>query len=326
MMNIYNHEQGHILKYILDEYMPWKHQWAQYLISCYRNYGQRVNSPVEAAHRQLKSFLMTGTGHLYHLHQALIQMIEHKKRVYAQERARQEVKQLLIYRDVSWLGDLHHKVSHLAMKLIWQQGIRARATDPTHNNPQLLSDCSHRFEHQYGLPCSHTILNIIINKGTIQKEEIHPRWWLQKPISYDDEISRIRDPAIVENLRGRPRLANNNKVAVPSSLMPPSSTASTSAAPPSTRRTQSSQQGRRRLPASITRHQTQAEAEEASFEASQRPTKRPRSTRASRGRAQGCRARTTSQAPSSTLGSISEGGIIEGDCIEVIPATQPDLP
>jgi hypothetical protein len=54
--------QNTILSYTSKEYMPWREQWAECFIRRYRNFGQRVNSPAETAHKDVKSYLITGTG------------------------------------------------------------------------------------------------------------------------------------------------------------------------------------------------------------------------------------------------------------------------
>ena len=89
--------QSHILRYIQKEYMPWRKQWAKFYVDRYRNFGQMVNSPTETAHADVKSHLVTGTGDLYYLHQALVAMIDNKARSYSQEAARQLQRQRCQY-------------------------------------------------------------------------------------------------------------------------------------------------------------------------------------------------------------------------------------
>jgi hypothetical protein len=176
--------------------------------------------------------------------------------------------QISEYQGTAWLGDLYLYISYPAMALIWEQGKWARAADPSLPRTEPLQrECTQRFYQQYGLPCSHVILACIIGKTKLQKEQIHPRWWLRKPISYDDEIRRVsvRDPAVVESIR--PRLSNNKKNPVPQKLELPGYMPT---APPAT-------QGRG-LPASITRDATQAEMEEA-FATQQATQTRGRGTR-----------------------------------------------
>jgi hypothetical protein len=80
MKAAYNSTQNHILHYISKEYMPYREQWARCYIKRYRNFGQRVNSPVETAHKDVKSFLITGTSDLLYLHNAICLMLEKRER------------------------------------------------------------------------------------------------------------------------------------------------------------------------------------------------------------------------------------------------------
>ncbi|KAG5934932.1 hypothetical protein E4U59_005894 [Claviceps monticola] len=77
--------------------MPWRYQWAKYFIDHYRNFGQRVNSPFESAHKQLKSFLVSGRGHLFHLHESIEQMLEEKERTYKESTGNMQMKKRVKY-------------------------------------------------------------------------------------------------------------------------------------------------------------------------------------------------------------------------------------
>jgi hypothetical protein len=72
MKSTYAATQNHLLQYISKEYMLWREQWACCFIKRYCNFGQRVNSPVETAHKDVKSFLLSGTSDLLHLHNAIL--------------------------------------------------------------------------------------------------------------------------------------------------------------------------------------------------------------------------------------------------------------
>ena len=180
----FGQRQGHIVTYISNEYMPWREQWAQCFISRYRNFGQRVNSPVETAHKDVKSYLVTGTSDLLHLHDALIQMIENKERSYIQTAAQQQIRQRRLFLgQSSWLGDLNVTVTYQAIDLIAQQHRRAKAAIPSSTRElQPLDPCSGRFTGQLGLPCAHTILQRLQAGLKLGKHDVLPRWWLEKPL------------------------------------------------------------------------------------------------------------------------------------------------
>ncbi|EAQ87040.1 hypothetical protein CHGG_08293 [Chaetomium globosum CBS 148.51] len=165
MKAIYNPTQNHILRYISKEYIPYREQWARCFIKRYRNFGQRVNSPVETAHEDVKSFLIAGTSDLLHLHNA-ISLMRQKERDYNEKAAAMQMRP--------------------RQRFIQQQG--------------------------------HIIFKTLDDGEALSKEDVHPRWWLAKPLDIDEPLLRLRDPDVVQSLRGQPRLPKNEKITVPSSL------------------------------------------------------------------------------------------------------------
>jgi len=97
MVSTYGPMQGFIVAYISSEYMPWRHQWAKCYIDRYQNFGQRTNSPTETANQDVKSFLVTATGDLLHLHTAIVQILAKKDREYTHRAARMEMSSGAIF-------------------------------------------------------------------------------------------------------------------------------------------------------------------------------------------------------------------------------------
>lgn len=168
--------QGHILRYIQKEYMPWRKQWVKCYIDRYQNFGQRVNSPTETAHADVKSHLMTGMGDLLYLHQALVTMIDNKSRSYRQEAARQIQRQRNQYLKQEWLGKLNLQITYPAIDLIAKQHRFALAALPDQREPKPLRPCTGNFDHQYGLPCSHRIFDCLMNGTPLRRSHIAMRW------------------------------------------------------------------------------------------------------------------------------------------------------
>ncbi|KAG5913677.1 hypothetical protein E4U61_006617, partial [Claviceps capensis] len=139
-------DQQHTLDYISDEYMPLLHQWAKYEIDQYRNFGQRVNSPTESAHRQLKTFLKSGTGHLHHMHIAITDMLKHKERTYLECASMMDMRQQLVYSRQPWMGRLPLEVPRIALHLVHTQGLLARASMEPNTEP--LRPCRNTFTQQ----------------------------------------------------------------------------------------------------------------------------------------------------------------------------------
>ena len=121
MVSTYGPMQGFIVAYISSEYMPWRHQWAKCYIDRYQNFGQRTNSPTETANQDVKSFLVTGTGDLLHLHTAIVQMLAKKDREYTHRAARMEMKQRRDFLGRNWLGQVSTEASYVAIDLNVQQ-------------------------------------------------------------------------------------------------------------------------------------------------------------------------------------------------------------
>lgn len=160
--------------------MCWKAQWAAYEIAAFRNYGQRTTSPTEVTHRHLKGFLMTSTGHLLHLHNAINLMLDEKTRTYIERLAEMDMKNRRQYMNKPWLGYMSLHLTVPALELISKQGIYAEIAfnaekegDPSAE--KRLRPCSHNFTQQYGLPCSHKIKQLMDTNTAMQRSDAHPR-------------------------------------------------------------------------------------------------------------------------------------------------------
>ncbi|KAG6019067.1 hypothetical protein E4U40_007465 [Claviceps sp. LM458 group G5] len=146
---------------------------------------------------------MTGTGDLYHLHDALVAMIAKKERDYKQEAARQEAKQRREYIGQLWLGQLTTTITYKAIDLLAKQHRIAMAALPSSNREVVpLEPCSHRFTQVYGLPCSHVIFQRLAAEEPLRVDDVHPRWLLRKPLHVDEPLLLINDPDIVQTNRG----------------------------------------------------------------------------------------------------------------------------
>lgn len=214
----YSRRQNHILNYISKEYMPFREQWARCFIKRYRNFGQRVNSPVETAHKDVKSFLVSGTSDLLHLHNAIVLMLTKKERDYEQNAARMQMRQRQRFiQQQHWLGNIPMTVSYVAVDLLAQQHRLAVAAMPSASIPfpERLEPCTGCFMQQYALPCAHIILKKLEDGQALCKEDVHPRWWLTKPLVrfpsdfYEDstdkkELGYGRAPASNSRSRCRP--------------------------------------------------------------------------------------------------------------------------
>ncbi|KAL6884701.1 hypothetical protein GGI43DRAFT_322251 [Trichoderma evansii] len=227
-------------------------------------------------------------------------MITKKERDYLQTAANQEVRLRQQFIGRVWLGSLPTQMSYTAVDLLAQQHRRAEAS----------------IKNQEELP------------------PFHPRWWLDNPLDLNEPLLRIRDPNVIENLRGRPRLPQNHKAPVDIALQPisaprlaaPSSTAASSSQPFPSLPTSTQRDGRR-MTSSLRHTRTATEVETASSQASQPSTKRSRTGTNTRGRGTR-RGRATSRSrggrgrggssSTTTQSTPPSSAVVE----EVIPATQ----
>ena len=178
----YGDHQSGVIDYIESTYMPFREQWAQCFIRHYRNFGQRTNSPNETAHKDIKSYLLNGRGDLLTLIETMVQMLTKKERDYEDKYASMEMRQRIQYIGRDWLGVLPTRISYQAVDLL---AFQHRLAQKALVGKLCLScceddDCS--FTQQFALPCAHVIKERIEGNKTLELEDVHPRWWLKKPL------------------------------------------------------------------------------------------------------------------------------------------------
>ncbi len=172
-------DQGEIIAYLEAQWLPVKKEWAKCYINQYLNFGARTTSPTESAHRDLKSYLISGKSNLYRLHEVAETMIQNKETWFTQEVDRQAQRQRTKFGGQAWLGSTPREVSYEAIDMIAKQKRLAQGAIPSqlHPFPPRLQPCTGRFQAQYGLPCSHKILEVLEGRAeerTIQKADCHP--------------------------------------------------------------------------------------------------------------------------------------------------------
>ena len=106
-------DQPAIIGYLQKTWIPCKEEWAMAWTSRNRNFGQRTTSPTEAAHRDIKSYLIRGTSDLYRLSEVVTQMLEAKEKTFNETIARQKLKQRhqFMGSGFDWLGTVNREVA-----------------------------------------------------------------------------------------------------------------------------------------------------------------------------------------------------------------------
>ncbi len=135
-------------------------------------------------------------------------MLMNKETWFIQEIDRQIQRQRIEFGGQTWLGSTPQQLSHKAIDLMAKQKRIAQGALPTKVRPfpPPLQPCTGRFRRQYGLPCSHDILEILKEKdGVILRANCHQFWWLERNLAEEYPHLHIQEPAIVLKPRGRPR-------------------------------------------------------------------------------------------------------------------------
>jgi hypothetical protein len=118
-------DQQPALDYISNTYLPVRHQWANCFISQYENFGVRTNSPTETAHKDLKSYVITGSSDLYAVSKAVEEMIRNKARTYTEKVAEMETRTRYEYLRRDWLRTVSKEVGMKELDLMNRQRQKA---------------------------------------------------------------------------------------------------------------------------------------------------------------------------------------------------------
>jgi len=219
------------IDYLTTTYMPWRRHFMECFVTSNRNFGVRATSRTEGSHKEIKSYLFNTSADLSFILQRIEAMLRNQEEEYKQEEARQVTQQLREHKSYTWLGDIRTRVSWKAQKLIVQQFriYNARITKAVNEarrrpawaqtEPLDPSPCTGAFRIQFGLPCSHDILERLSENKPLNALDVDPHWHLSFDLAdpdYDGYIG-IQDPLVVPR-RGRPVVGTER---IPAALIPP---------------------------------------------------------------------------------------------------------
>jgi hypothetical protein len=177
-------DQPAILRYIQKIWMPSREQWATCYTKNYKNFGARVTSPTEASNFNIKSYLLNAKATSYRLFQAVDALVKRQLKVYKETLAREAVRTKFEYLNRPFLFDLARKVSYRALDLINEEYKIAQASQPAPNREvRPLKPCYEcTAPLQFGIPCRHKILSLMLEKRTPQLWDLNPHWHLKTPL------------------------------------------------------------------------------------------------------------------------------------------------
>jgi hypothetical protein len=206
-LQAYFHSQTAIIRYLKETWMLVKEQWAGCYINQNLNFGQRSTSPVESINRYLKSFLITGRSSVLECVKRSLEMVAVMKSNIDEALKAEKNRLRFDFLGKDWLGDAPYNVSSKALNHVIKQHRLMLGALPTRGQPppSPLVDCTHRTRAQYGIPCSHELLERHHQKSPLTKDDFHRFWWLKRNLAEEDEMLRYQEFDVVVNLKGRPR-------------------------------------------------------------------------------------------------------------------------
>ena len=175
-MKAYFADQRAILTYLETTYLSVVEQWATCYTNKNLNFGQRTTSPVESINRHFKSFVVNGNSTVQQVVKQSFAMVSEMKRSINEAITDEKNRLRYEYLGQSWLGSAPYNVSSKALKLVTKQyQVMLGAVSTTPRLASGLPPCTRRFTAQYGMPCSHALLERHQAKNLVlRKEDFHP--------------------------------------------------------------------------------------------------------------------------------------------------------
>jgi len=169
-------QQTAIIKYMEETWFPVVQQWAACYTNKNLNFKQRTTSPVESVNRYLKSFVVNGNSTVLALVRQSCRMVEAMEQRIREATLKERNTIKREYLNQSRLGSTPRNVSERALAHITNQWRIALGAIPTKAHPQRpqLTPCTNQFTKQYGIPCSHRLLNSHNRKIPIVRKDFHP--------------------------------------------------------------------------------------------------------------------------------------------------------
>lgn len=191
---------GHVTDYLERQYFsPYK----QKLVLCYlndiRHFGTMATSAVESSHRQMKSWLVSSKHDLFTVWELLHSLWQHQHSVYDDKVAYQLSTTQPRFSRQFWSAVLR-PISTYALSKAHEQWAKRK----TGSNV-----CSRTFERTHGIPCKHTIKQLLADKKLLRLDHFHGHWWVIRrdaPI-VEPSARPILEPRTTRQIREANKLA-----------------------------------------------------------------------------------------------------------------------
>ena len=165
-----------IIKYISNQWIPLKTFFVDAWINEDVHFGNTSTSRVEAHHSQLKQQLCNNQGHIRTVYQRAKDLIDRQCSEFRMRIAQAKITE---YPDlkISILDDVRQLITPKAQRLILEQYKSAAEYRKEHKN---LPPCTFHFTRSMGLPCRHTINEMLARDQMVQLYHVNEFWWYNR--------------------------------------------------------------------------------------------------------------------------------------------------
>jgi hypothetical protein len=166
--------QPSLCTYLQDYQYPLREQWAIAWTSRHRNYGTVATSAIEGKHKVLKMYLGTAQGDLRRTVDVIKGMVLNQFSTYEKDlaTARFSIKHEYTKGDL-FAENIHQYITPPALNHVLEQD-KLRRENLKDNSTK---PCTGRFEKIYGIPCSHTIQEILSRGSRVSVLAFKDQHW-----------------------------------------------------------------------------------------------------------------------------------------------------
>jgi hypothetical protein len=209
LLKDYSH-QPELCRYLQENQYLTRTEWAAAWTSHYRHYNTITSSPVEGMHKVLKDYLMTSTGDLLRVVARIEQMVKSQYSKYAKEIASSKHRTKFQHKlkSMPFLPPrIHDVLTPPAIERIRQQDLLRQKEQQQRRSGH---PCSGLFKKTNGLPCRHTLQEVMAARSTLRLNHLYNDHWRYQRDQGPSVFSSTRPyQSILEPLtaqtRGAPR-------------------------------------------------------------------------------------------------------------------------
>lgn len=194
-----------MVSHIRTTYIRLAPQWVHAYTRFYRNYGHRIISPRGSHHIAMRAFMKNPQLNLLELYSSLRYHWDFWHEKFDQQMAYEGIKTGTQYLTELWSNTRGYS-SHQGLDLVYGQVSRARES-LLHPVQRALPPCTGSFTKQYGLPCSHMVvqnLSCVVQNGqrcVIETGAFDLAWWDNTWLIHHDMVRFPSLPFISHVLR-----------------------------------------------------------------------------------------------------------------------------